>query len=155
MSPEQAQAIAHEWIDSWNSRDLSRVLSHCTDDLESSSPFVVEVAGEPSGTLYGKQAVARYWAAALARNPDLHFELRGDKNLLIVAWKWERSRSMQGALSMLPSATPTAAHGHCRKCLGSLNTRDVFSVISLCGPFQPRLTGSSGQTKKPLPIAER
>jgi len=31
--------------------------------------------GEPSGTLKGKAKIREYWAKALARNPNLHFEL--------------------------------------------------------------------------------
>lgn len=41
------------------------------------SPFIVEIAGEASGTLKGHEAVGAYWAEALARMPELHFELLG------------------------------------------------------------------------------
>ena len=70
-----AEHFAAEWIDSWNSHDLGRVLSHHTDDFEMSSPFIIQIAGEPSGTLRGKAAVEKYWRRALERIPDLHFEL--------------------------------------------------------------------------------
>lgn len=40
-----------------------------------SSPFIIQIAGEPSGTLKGKDAVGAYWAKALALIPDLRFEL--------------------------------------------------------------------------------
>jgi len=36
---------------------------------------IVQIAGEPTGRLVGKAAVGSYWATALARIPDLHFEL--------------------------------------------------------------------------------
>ena len=51
------------------------MLSHYTDDFEMTSPKIVQIAGEPSGRLVGKTAVGAYWATALARIPDLHFEL--------------------------------------------------------------------------------
>lgn len=51
------------------------VLSHYTDDVEMSSPFIVGFTGEPSGTLRGKESVRAYWQIALERVPDLHFEL--------------------------------------------------------------------------------
>ena len=70
-----AEAFAAEWIAAWNSRDLDRVLAHYEDDFEFSSPFIVEIAGEPSGVLKGKSAVGAYWARALARIPALNFEL--------------------------------------------------------------------------------
>lgn len=75
ISPEFAARFAKEWIAIWNSRDLTRILSHYTDDFELASPYIAEVAGEPSGVLKGKSAVAAYWATALARLPSLHFEL--------------------------------------------------------------------------------
>ena len=40
-----------------------------------SSPKIIQIAGEPSGRLAGKAAVGAYWAAALARIPNLRFEL--------------------------------------------------------------------------------
>lgn len=71
-----AQHFAKEWIDSWNSHDLERILSHYADDFEMSSPYIIQIAGEPSGTLQGKAAVGAYWAKALQRIPNLRFELR-------------------------------------------------------------------------------
>lgn len=67
--------FAAEWIDSWNSHDLDRILSHYTDDFVMSSPVIVKIAGEPSGTLSGKERIRAYWAKALQLIPDLHFEL--------------------------------------------------------------------------------
>jgi hypothetical protein len=40
-----------------------------------SSPVIIQVVGEPSGTLKGKDAVGAYWAKALQLIPDLRFEL--------------------------------------------------------------------------------
>ena len=75
MTQDEAQAWAQEWIDAWNAGDLDRVLAHYADDFEMSSPYIVTIAGELSGKLRGKDAVAAYWRAALVRRPDLHFEL--------------------------------------------------------------------------------
>lgn len=72
---EFAQHFAQEWIDAWNAHDVDRILSHYADDLEMTSPAIVQIAGEPSGTLRGKAAVGAYWRKALALVPDLHFEL--------------------------------------------------------------------------------
>ncbi len=46
------------------------------DDFEMSSPVIVKVAGEPSGTLKGKEAVGAYWRKALDLFPTLHFDLQ-------------------------------------------------------------------------------
>ena len=70
-----AERFAAEWIDAWNTHDLKRVLSHYADDFEMSSPYIVQIAGEPSGTLRGKAAVGAYWKKALELVPDLKFEL--------------------------------------------------------------------------------
>lgn len=70
-----AERFAADWIDAWNAHDLDRVLSHYADDVEMSSPFIVQVAGELSGTLRGKAAVGAYWKKALDLIPDLRFEL--------------------------------------------------------------------------------
>ncbi len=70
-----ADQFAADWIDSWNKHDLARILSHYTDDFVMSSPVIIRVAGEPSGTLRGKAAVQAYWTKALQLNPDLRFEL--------------------------------------------------------------------------------
>jgi hypothetical protein len=75
MDSEFANKFAAEWIAAWNAHDLQGVLSHYTEDFEMSSPKIVQIAGEASGRLVGKGAVGVYWATALARIPDLHFEL--------------------------------------------------------------------------------
>jgi len=75
ITREFADHFAKEWIDSWNSHNLERILSHYTDDFEMASPYIVQIAGEPSGVLKGKAAVAAYWAKALGHMPTLQFEL--------------------------------------------------------------------------------
>jgi ketosteroid isomerase-like protein len=75
ISEEHARAFAHEWIDSWNSHDLDRIMSHYADDFQMTSPFIVKLMNEPAGTIKGKENVRAYWAQALQRLPDLHFEL--------------------------------------------------------------------------------
>ena len=70
-----ADHFATDWIAPWNAHDLDRVLAHYTDDFEMSSPIIIKMAGESSGTLKGKDKVGVYWAKALQLIPDLHFEL--------------------------------------------------------------------------------
>jgi ketosteroid isomerase-like protein len=62
-------------VDSWNSHDLDRILSHYADDFQMTSPFIVTMMNEPTGTIKGKEKVRAYWAQALERLPDLHFDL--------------------------------------------------------------------------------
>ena len=70
-----AEHFAQEWIESWNSHDLDRILSHYADNFEMSSPYIPKIADEASGTLKGKGKVGTYWAKALQMNPALQFEL--------------------------------------------------------------------------------
>ena len=70
-----AETFAKEWLEAWNSHDLERILEHYEDDFEMSSPAIVTIAGEPSGTLRGKAQVEAYWAKALQAAPSLHFDL--------------------------------------------------------------------------------
>ncbi len=75
ISMEQARAFAREWVDAWNSHDLDRIMSHYADELHMTSPFIVKLMHEPTGTIKGKENVRAYWAKALERIPDLHFDL--------------------------------------------------------------------------------
>ena len=75
MDAKFAEAFAADWIAAWNAHDLDRVLAHYSDDFEMTSPHIVQIAREPSGTLHGKAAVGAYWAKALGLFPELNFEL--------------------------------------------------------------------------------
>ena len=71
MTEAEADAFAHAWMDAWNSHDATRIAAHYHDDVEFHSPFVARIAG--AGSLRGRAAVHAYFAAALARYPDLYF----------------------------------------------------------------------------------
>ena len=70
-----AEQFATEWIEAWNSHDLERILAHYTDDFEMTTPYIIQITGESSGCLKGKEAVGAYWAKGLSRSPNLQFEL--------------------------------------------------------------------------------
>ncbi|MEE9354044.1 MAG: nuclear transport factor 2 family protein [Methylococcaceae bacterium] len=69
-------AFAKEWLESWNSHDLDRILSHYSDDFEITTPMIKLALGVDTGTLSGKRNVREYWAVALKNMPSLHFELK-------------------------------------------------------------------------------
>lgn len=71
-----ALQFAQEWIASWNAHDLDRILSHYTEDVEMSSPLIVERLGREDGVLKGKTAVAEYWKPSMSLRPPLRFELK-------------------------------------------------------------------------------
>jgi hypothetical protein len=74
ISPEWAQEFAREWIESWNSHDLDRILSHYTDDFEMRSPLIVERMKDPTACLKGKDQIKSYWQVSLSSTPPLKFE---------------------------------------------------------------------------------
>ncbi|MEI8304359.1 MAG: nuclear transport factor 2 family protein [Burkholderiales bacterium] len=75
ISQMQAEHFAHEWIEAWNSHDLSRILAHYRDDFTMSSPRIAALGYAACGVLHGKPAVAAYWTRALELAPSLRFEL--------------------------------------------------------------------------------
>ena len=75
MDDETARRWAEQWVDDWNRHDVEAVLTHFADDVEFSSPLVVQVMGHADGVVRGKDELRTYWTTALASRPDLRFEL--------------------------------------------------------------------------------
>jgi hypothetical protein len=70
-----AKVFAQEWIEAWNSHDINAILSHYADDIQFTSPFIVKLLNDPSGTLRGKDKLRSYFEKGLPAYPDLKFEL--------------------------------------------------------------------------------
>ena len=70
-----AEEFARDWVESWNSHDVERVLAHYADNFEMTSPLIVQRFGIVDGKLKGKDAVRRYWGQSLANTPELRFKL--------------------------------------------------------------------------------
>lgn len=75
ISVLEAQEFAREWIEAWNSHNIDRILDHYSEDFEMTTPMIVLVMNDQTGTLKGKKNVKLYWEKALERVPDLRFEL--------------------------------------------------------------------------------
>jgi hypothetical protein len=79
-----------------------------------SSPIIVQMADEPSGTLKGKKAVGAYWAKALAAFPDLHFDHVATfigANSITLNFKWARGPAAEVFL-FDPDRKVTRAYAH-------------------------------------------
>ena len=74
MSGGDVGEFAASWYRAWNTHDLDAVVAHWAPDAVFTSPYVVQLMGEPSGTVSGHDELRRYWAIGLEANPDLHFE---------------------------------------------------------------------------------
>lgn len=75
ITQQQAEKIAHEWINAWNSNDINAIIGHYSEDVELTSPFVASALGIPSGTIRGKDNVRTYFEKGLAMYPGLRFKL--------------------------------------------------------------------------------
>jgi len=73
--PARLAALGRDWIAAWNSHDLERVLSLYAEETEMTSDRIPALGFGASGTVRGKERLRAYWSAALAKLPDLHFEL--------------------------------------------------------------------------------
>jgi ketosteroid isomerase-like protein len=76
LTKEFIQQFSQEWIESWNSHDLDRILAHYSDDFEMTSPLIMSLMSIPSGTLKGKDKIREYWMKGLERRPALKFRLQ-------------------------------------------------------------------------------
>lgn len=67
--------IAHQWLDDWNRHDLDAIMSHYADGIEFTSPMIVKLLGDRTGTIKGKSPLRAYFAKGLATYPQLNFTL--------------------------------------------------------------------------------
>ncbi len=110
-----AEEFAKDWIESWNAHDLDRILSHYSEQFEMFSPKIIQIAGEPAGTLRGKEAVGNYWAKALDLVPDLRFELIAlliGVNSLTLTYKGAQGRMAAEVFHFGPDHKVTRAYAH-------------------------------------------
>jgi hypothetical protein len=67
------KAFAEDWVASWNSHDLDRILAHYASEIVFLSPIAHQAIG--NGRVVGLAALREYWSERLAAHPDLKFEL--------------------------------------------------------------------------------
>ncbi|PSR56361.1 nuclear transport factor 2 family protein [Adhaeribacter arboris] len=75
MTEEFAKHFAAEWVASWNSHDLDRILEHYTNDFSITTPMALKIIPESNGVVAGKNKVRAYWEQGLKLIPNLHFEM--------------------------------------------------------------------------------
>ncbi|MBA3068690.1 MAG: nuclear transport factor 2 family protein [Hyphomonas sp.] len=71
----KSEKFARAWLSAWNDRDIDRILSHYSDAVVFHSPRIALVMGTDAASISGKPALRDYWTKALARSPELFFEL--------------------------------------------------------------------------------
>jgi ketosteroid isomerase-like protein len=90
MDSVNAIEFGREWETAWNRRDVEAILKHFHDDAVFTSPVAKQFGFPEDGTVSGKEALRRYWTAALAHNPDLRFQVTRvyqGTNTLVIAFK--------------------------------------------------------------------
>jgi hypothetical protein len=75
LTDEFINPFADEWIASWNSHDLDRILHHYTNDFEIETPIAAKLVPGSNGRVSGKPQVRQYWTLGLQMIPNLHFQL--------------------------------------------------------------------------------
>jgi len=66
--------LADQWLEAWNQHDLTAILTHYAESIEFTSPLIVKLLGNASGTIRGKAALRDYFQLGLTAYPDLRFE---------------------------------------------------------------------------------
>ena len=70
-----ARHFAQEWIDSWNSHDLDRILTHYDDGVRLVSPVALNLLKNGDGVVEGKASLREYFRRGVEAFPNRHFEL--------------------------------------------------------------------------------
>jgi hypothetical protein len=110
MSP--AYAFAKAWETAWNAHDLEAVLALFADDVVFTSPLAKSLTGHSDGIVRGRAALRAYWAAGLAKFPDLHFDVTSVSegvDLLVIGFRNERGADR---LEILKFADGLVVEGH-------------------------------------------
>ncbi len=90
MDDINAIEFAHEWEAAWNRRDVEAVLKHFHEDAVFTSPLAKHMGFAKDGFVNGKDALRRYWTAALTQNADIRLQVTTvyqGMNTLVIAYK--------------------------------------------------------------------
>jgi ketosteroid isomerase-like protein len=75
MTPDKLQSIAFKWFESFNNKELEKLLSLYDDDAEHFSPKLKIRHPETNGLVKGKQALREWWQDAFNRLPSLNYKV--------------------------------------------------------------------------------
>ena len=75
MTPEKLQSIAFKWFETFNNKELDKLLSLYDDDAEHFSPKLKIHKPETNGLVKGKDALREWWQDAFERLPSLNYKV--------------------------------------------------------------------------------
>jgi ketosteroid isomerase-like protein len=76
MTPEKLQSIAFKWFETFNNKELEKLLSLYDNDAEHFSPKLKTHQPETNGFVKGKQALREWWQDAFDRLPTLNYKVK-------------------------------------------------------------------------------
>jgi ketosteroid isomerase-like protein len=76
MTPEKLQSIAFKWFESFNNKELEKLLSLYDDDAVHFSPKLKMQHPESDGFVSGKEALRSWWKDAFERLPSLNYKVK-------------------------------------------------------------------------------
>jgi hypothetical protein len=82
--------FSEEWIASWNSHNIEKIMAHYSDHVEFTCPYIEKYMGIEGGTITNKSELKKYFMKGLDAFPDLKFELqmfRGNREDITLYYK--------------------------------------------------------------------
>ncbi|WP_343021864.1 nuclear transport factor 2 family protein [Flavobacterium sp. PL12] len=76
MTPEKLQSIAFKWFETFNNKELEKLLSLYDDDAVHFSPKLKICKPESEGFVIGKEALRAWWKDAFERLPSLNYKVK-------------------------------------------------------------------------------
>lgn len=75
MTPEKLQSIAFKWIESFNNKELEKLLALYDNDAVHFSPKLKTAKRDTDGYVTGKEALRQWWETAFETIPSLQYKL--------------------------------------------------------------------------------
>ena len=75
LSAAQGRALADEWVQAWNARDLDAIMALYAPGVVFQTPTVIATMGAPDGRIEGVAMLREHFMRGLERLPDLRFDL--------------------------------------------------------------------------------
>ncbi|WP_144891391.1 nuclear transport factor 2 family protein [Flavobacterium tiangeerense] len=76
MTPEKLQSIAFKWFETFNAKELEKLLSLYDDEAIHYSPKLKMYKPESDGFVTGKEALRAWWQDAFERLPSLNYKVK-------------------------------------------------------------------------------
>jgi hypothetical protein len=111
---ERARAIAERWVHDWNCHDLDAIASHYADDLDFTSPLVIDRLGRADGTIRSKAELKSYFAAGLTPGSNLKFEFSSTSSPACRAWRCSTATTAAGRCAKQCRCVPMGRLKGCR-----------------------------------------